>query len=145
MNGGNNAACGNVARDAKGNLIFGFAHKLDNCSVLEVKLWGLYHEICLTWGRGYHKVVIESNSANAIELLCAPESQFYPLFNLMQGIKKVVVDQGLVDWKHIDRDRNGPTDLLAKESLSMDINCKFFDSLHDFLIDSLDVDLKDLH
>lgn len=70
VNNGSVAGCGGVVRDARGKkFLFGFSHKLDSCSVLEAEFWGIYHGVFLVWGRGYNRIIVESNSTRAINLL----------------------------------------------------------------------------
>lgn len=57
---------------------FGFSHKLDKYSDLKAEIWGSIMEFDLTRGKGYCKIVIESDSVNAIKLLWAPKSQLHP-------------------------------------------------------------------
>lgn len=61
---------------------------------------------------------LESDTKNAIDMLKALESQLLPHYNLIQGIKNVVKQQGVVvEWKHLDREGIVSADLLARVSL----------------------------
>lgn len=108
MNGGELTG---VALDVKGTFLFGFSYKLSRRSV---------------WGKSFQKFVIVPESSNAIELLSALESQLLPNYNLIHGIIEVLNQHSIVDWKHLDRDINIPTDILAKESLFISTNCIIF-------------------
>lgn len=70
---------GGVIRDHDGNFLFGFAQKLDSTTVLEAELMAIYHGLCLAWGRGKRRIVLQSESQAALELIednfsCSPLS-----------------------------------------------------------------------
>lgn len=37
--------------------------------VLPAELWAICHGLSLTWGRAFRKIIVESDSANAVKLL----------------------------------------------------------------------------
>lgn len=55
---GRSAGCGGLLRDSNAFFRFGFAHRLDSCSVLEAELWGVYHGLCIPKNKGYRKLVV---------------------------------------------------------------------------------------
>lgn len=107
---GARARCGSVARDSEGNFLFGFSHKIERCGILEAELWGIYHGICIAWGKGLCNLVIESDSRMAIDMLNALKSHLLPHYSLIRGIRNVFKYQGI----------------LARESHSMTNICNIF-------------------
>jgi ribonuclease HI len=59
---GNDAACGGIFRDSNDCFLVAFAARLQNVSVLEAELWGIYHGLKLTWERGFRKIKVYSHS-----------------------------------------------------------------------------------
>ena len=66
---GSNAACRGILRDSDSCFLVAFAARLHNVSVLEAKLWGIYHGLKLAWERGFRKIIVYSDSLIAINLL----------------------------------------------------------------------------
>lgn len=50
---GSMAACGGVARDHNGELIYGFGPNFNGCLVLEAELWGILFGLKVVWARGF--------------------------------------------------------------------------------------------
>ncbi|KAK8690240.1 hypothetical protein V6N13_088941 [Hibiscus sabdariffa] len=63
------ASCGGVLRDHNGGWIRGFSKFIGKCSVVEVELWGIARGLDLAWDMGYRRVMVESDSADALHLL----------------------------------------------------------------------------
>lgn len=70
-------------------MVFAFSHRLDACTSLEAELWGLYHGLSLAWGKGYKKMIIETDSMEAIELFDKRGSCSHHLQHLLEGILEI--------------------------------------------------------
>lgn len=68
-NCGRSAGCSGILSDNGGAFIFVFAQWLSCCTVIEVKLWGIYHSLCFAWNKEYKKVIVESPIMWLINLL----------------------------------------------------------------------------
>lgn len=66
---GRAAGCGGIMRDSSGSFVFAFSHRLEACTSIEAKLWGIYHGLSIAWSRGHKRIELESDSSVAIDLL----------------------------------------------------------------------------
>lgn len=57
--------------------------------MLEAEMLGIYHGICIAWNRGITKIVVESDSSEAIDLLSGGRSRTHPLLHLVDSILDV--------------------------------------------------------
>ncbi|MCI34447.1 ribonuclease H protein, partial [Trifolium medium] len=63
------AGCGGVFRNESGAWLGGFARKLGSCSTLMAELWGILSALQLATEKGYRKVILESDSTVAVDLI----------------------------------------------------------------------------
>lgn len=126
--------CGVFLRDSSGGFIFAFTNRLNSYSVIEAELWGIYHGFFFAWNKGYKKVVVESNSSLAIELLSALNGVNHLHQLLINGIEEIGEGEGEWMWKKIDRQNNHVADMLAKYYFQLDTECSLFESPPEFLL-----------
>lgn len=107
-----------------------------------VELWSIYHALSIAWGKGFQKVVIESDTIVALTLLREPTFQLQPLAQLVQGIKDIASVQATINWKYFDRSVNCPVDLLAKKSFQIQNTRSIFYNIPQFLLSLLDEDKR---
>lgn len=98
------AGCGDFCRNIEGKLLFAFSHKLEPCSSLEAETWAIYHGLCLARNRGYRKVVVLSDSLQALDLLRGDSCSPLPLNRLVQSTQQLSEQPFTVPWKHISRE-----------------------------------------
>ena len=63
------AACAAVFRDETGSWLMGFSRKLGICTSLQAELWNIVIGLDLAWDRRYSKLIIESDSLEAVTLI----------------------------------------------------------------------------
>ena len=63
------AACGGLIRNHDGHFIVAFLANLGSCFNMLAELWGAYWGLHLSWGLGFRKVILEVNSASAVEFI----------------------------------------------------------------------------
>lgn len=68
-NFGAKAGTGGVLRDHHGNFVLGFAMDLGAASIAEVELGAILAGLNLVWRRGFTKVVIDSDSLTAVQMI----------------------------------------------------------------------------
>lgn len=66
---GRSAGCGGVLRDSNGAFVFAFSQHLEDCNILEAELKGILHGIRIARNRGFFRLVVESDSSDAFDLL----------------------------------------------------------------------------
>lgn len=64
-----NAAVGGVLRDEKGEWIFGYNKYLGKCSIFDAELWGILDGLKISQKREPSKIVIQSNSLEAVQAI----------------------------------------------------------------------------
>ncbi|KAK8583323.1 hypothetical protein V6N13_022030 [Hibiscus sabdariffa] len=60
------SACGGVLRDHHGTWIIGFTKYVGRCSVVEAELWGIASGMEVAWSLNCRRLVVESDSAEAL-------------------------------------------------------------------------------
>lgn len=63
------AGCGGILRNSDGNFIAVFAANIGICSVVQSELWGILHGLQVAKSRGFRHVRVDSDSAEAINLI----------------------------------------------------------------------------
>lgn len=63
------ASCGGVCRDELGQWVFGFCRNIGSSNVLWAELWGIFIVLALAWSRGIPRVIVESDSNVAVQLV----------------------------------------------------------------------------
>lgn len=107
------------------------------CTVPQAELWAIIYGLRLAKDRGFSNIHVESDSLTAVNLInggCLASHQCKPLVN---EIKKLLPEVDRPQVTHVFREANQVADRLATYALSLDMNCKFFDVIPDFLILSL--------
>ncbi|GMP42390.1 hypothetical protein CsSME_00012160 [Camellia sinensis var. sinensis] len=115
------AACGGLFRNAQGQWLCGFKQQVGHSSIVSAELWGLWHGLQLAWHEGHHRVVVESDSAEAV-LALRKTNPLLPQFNLLHEIWELMARSWECDLQQIGREANVCDDLLAKGALSMVVN-----------------------
>lgn len=88
---------------------------LDPCTSLEAELWGIFHGISLALEKGYNNLIIETDSAEAYDLLVGVNGTRH---SIALGILQLFEEDTVITWSKIDRTINGVADTLAKQSHS---------------------------
>lgn len=110
--------CGGLERNENRVLILAFTQKLDTRSSFDVKIWSIYHEVCLLCGKGYRQIIVRDDNKSTIELLQGVMPDSHALGHLLRGIRDVVSGSSNLIWQHVNRDNNRPPDILANHSLN---------------------------
>ncbi|KAE8705458.1 hypothetical protein F3Y22_tig00110429pilonHSYRG01311 [Hibiscus syriacus] len=63
------AAAGGVIRDARGEWIIRFSRSVRTWSVLNAELWAIYDVLLHAWDLGVKKIIVETDSALAVDLI----------------------------------------------------------------------------
>ncbi|MBA0634313.1 hypothetical protein Godav_022220 [Gossypium davidsonii] len=110
------ASSGVVFRDEKGEWLLGFSRSIGLATVLQSKPWAIYDGLQLNWDRGFHEVIVESDSKEAVELFNNGWDSFYSNW-LVKEIRTLCRQQWLVTVLHISRRANKVADIDAKLAL----------------------------
>lgn len=84
------AGCGGMIRGDSGRWISGFKHNIGPCSAITTELWGVYIGLNLAWGKGFRKVILESDSQIFIQAINNPSGALchHQLFRIIQSIAR---------------------------------------------------------
>ncbi|KAF7842172.1 putative non-LTR retroelement reverse transcriptase [Senna tora] len=107
------AACGGVIRDSEGRFIAGFAKNLGSCDALAAELWGVRMGLELALEMGLKKVVIETDSACAHQLVSGQHDRLHPHMPTVFMIHQLLARQWDVRVHHVLREANRVADFLA--------------------------------
>lgn len=75
--------CSMIASDA--NFGFAFSSNLSRCPILDAELWAILYGVRFAWARGFHNLLIESDSQLAIGLIKNGCSQSHPSYALVHA------------------------------------------------------------
>ncbi|KAF7815210.1 putative ribonuclease H-like domain-containing protein [Senna tora] len=112
-------AGGGLIRDSHGNWIHGFTKFFGQGSSLLAELWAIYEGLTLAKSLHYEKLIVESDSLTAI--------------NLLSKLEVTLSAFSEVEFRHIFREGNVYADLLAKKALVDQGSLLLFDSIPSFL------------
>ncbi|KAK0586532.1 hypothetical protein LWI29_008529 [Acer saccharum] len=133
----NSIAAGGVVRDHRKLWQVGFAMKIGTGSVLEAELWGILEGLNLVWQRGFRRVIVESDSKIAVDLLNNPAPTLHPLLSIIQACQSFFE----YDWScfilYVFRESNRVADRLASLGHSLDLGSTIFNSPPPLVADSL--------
>ncbi|KAK4285196.1 hypothetical protein QN277_001926 [Acacia crassicarpa] len=111
-------ACGGVIRDAHGNFLRGFMFKGMEGDSLSAKLWGCLHSLKLAWDLGHRQVILEADSAEAIDLMKKVNHDLHADGGLVEEIRCLMERDWRLEVDHINRWANTTADHLTKAGLS---------------------------
>ncbi|KAK7268446.1 hypothetical protein RIF29_21144 [Crotalaria pallida] len=63
------ARCGGLIRGTDGEWLRGFSMSLGSCPNVDAEIWGLYHGLLMAWNLQFTRVIIETDSFIAVQLL----------------------------------------------------------------------------
>ncbi|MCI20290.1 ribonuclease H protein, partial [Trifolium medium] len=87
------ADCGGVFRNESGAWLGGFARKLGSCSALMAELWGILSALQLAKEKGYRKVILESDSTVAIDLIVKDYPDNHPCATIVSFINRLKMQE----------------------------------------------------
>ncbi|PNX75801.1 ribonuclease H, partial [Trifolium pratense] len=121
------ASCEGVLRNSDGEFIVGFSRNLGTCSITT------YQGLQVAIGKGFQKILIESDSLAAINIIAGGCSISHPCFGLVNDIKNKATQVTEVRFMHMFREANQVADALAKFGLSQLCLLRIYDVPPDFI------------
>ena len=80
-------ACAGCFWDDSGDWLLGFGRKLGLCTSLQVELWGIGTALNLAWERRCPKLILETDSVEAINLIINDCPSLRYAVDMIQGIR----------------------------------------------------------
>ncbi|CAL9003150.1 unnamed protein product [Prunus brigantina] len=129
---------GGVLRDVSGDWCSGFAVNLGKGQILEAELWGLFFGLRMTVAKGFNNLIVEMDSAVAIQLVQQHDSlTLHPLASLVSGCWQLMQQLENCSLHHIFREKNNVADRLAAWSYNLDLGICVFDEAPSWIGTSL--------
>ncbi|KAF7809195.1 putative reverse transcriptase [Senna tora] len=138
----NRMACGGVLRNEKGEWIMGFAKPLGSGNALQAELCGMLMGLDIAWKNRMKKIILESDSLEAVELAEDPSDRNHPLQYLIGKIKNYKDRDWQFVLKHTFREANKVADCLAKTTSNRIADMYELDNPPVECIDLLETDAK---
>lgn len=129
----NLASCGGVIRDHWGAYIVGFACKLGNCSILQAELWAVFYGLKLGVDRGFRRIIVETDSLTARNLIVKGCPTHHPCYNMIMHIRNLAKTCASIVWRHVFWESNQVADALAIYGSSLPFKMKLFEVAPDFI------------
>lgn len=121
---GEYSGCGGLFRDTGGRWLKGYIRKIGVCDALHAEMWGMYLGLEMAWREHIPQLIVESDSKILIDMVTenCKFSGSVPI--LVQRIRKLLVLDWQVRFRHTWREGNRCADWLANFSFSLDsFNC----------------------
>ncbi|KAK4266635.1 hypothetical protein QN277_027525 [Acacia crassicarpa] len=109
------AACGGVIRNAQGEWLMEFCKSLGQHSVIEAEIQAIMLGLKMGHQMGLQKVLIYSDSLNAISILMRDCPMDHPLRNIIGETRDLLFNDWNVELHHTSRDNISCADYMAKE------------------------------
>ncbi|KAJ1424495.1 Ribonuclease H domain [Sesbania bispinosa] len=107
------AACAGILRNHHDIFLMAFAQRLALVSVLEAELPAVLYGMERAWSLRIPRLIVETDSINAVRLIMFGCNDTNPLFNIVQRIQDLMRKDWTVRIHHILHEANQPADVLA--------------------------------
>ncbi|KAK4258548.1 hypothetical protein QN277_004989 [Acacia crassicarpa] len=111
-------ASGGILRNDDGEFVQAFLFKGEEGDSLTAELWGCLLGLKLAWDRGFRNVILEVDSAEAVELMRRPMNDAHEDHCLVEEIHAVIHRSWTIQFQLVSRWVNTAADHLAKLGLS---------------------------
>ncbi|KAF7820682.1 putative ribonuclease H protein At1g65750 family [Senna tora] len=108
------AACGGIVRDQDGNFIVGFMRNLGSCTSIQAELWGVYSGLVTAQRYGFHRIIIETDSLVACEMVQGVLPHAHLCALLVGHICELLNKEWEVKLQHTYREGNSAADAMAR-------------------------------
>ncbi|GLU15130.1 hypothetical protein SLE2022_316500 [Rubroshorea leprosula] len=110
---------GGIFRDSLGNWVLGYARNIGFSSPLAAELWAIRDGLVLAIQRGFHNLIVESDSKVAVLLLTKGCVSTHPHSTLILDCRMLMQKIHQIHLVNIVRERNMCADQLAKMGMSL--------------------------
>lgn len=114
------ARCGDIISGEEGEQLGGFSENIDICKVYYAELWAVYEDLRTGISMGFKKIVIELDSKLVVKDITHNTNSTIG-GNLLCKIKKLLLEEVEVSFKHIFREVNRCVDGLAKHEIQQSL------------------------
>ncbi|KAK8558537.1 hypothetical protein V6N12_041839 [Hibiscus sabdariffa] len=132
---------GGVFRADNGSWITGFNKTIGIGCPLQAELWAILLGLQLAWDNGFERLLIQSDSKNAVKRLTSMQALFDPC-SLIRAIVRNCHRGWATEFQWIPRDGNKPADMLAKLDNLPNYEITIFSQPPESLLPFLDFDIS---
>jgi len=100
------AGAGGVIRDAMGKWIVGFAINIGICTSVGAELWAIANGLQLAWSKGFRKIILESDSSLAVDLITNDKVIIDKNYNLIMQARYFLAKDWDIQVIHVYREAN---------------------------------------
>lgn len=122
------SGAGSVLSNWSGDWIQGFSHHIGDGEVLKAEVWGIFVGIKMVVDLHVRNLIIESDSAIAVNLLNSSCYDLHPLATIVGNCHALMQLFASCSIQHVLREQNTVADLLAKDSINLFVGTVFFNS-----------------
>ena len=106
-----------MIRDDKEDFIAGFFFQINNCFRLLAEIRAMLHGLKLAWDRGFRKVVIESDSIEAVNMVQKHVGDLDQVSVCIGDILKIQEQKWSTQIRHIPREANKAANMFGKNGV----------------------------
>ena len=110
---------GGIIRNWSGSWIQGFSHNIGGGELIQAEVWGIFIGLKMTNDLQIKKLLIESDSAIAVNLLMSADIDLHPLATIIRNCHGLMKLFDSCQIQHVYRECNYVADALAKNSLDL--------------------------
>ncbi|XP_072074464.1 uncharacterized protein [Arachis hypogaea] len=136
------AGCGGLIRDSRGRWVAGFLVNIGKGTAFTAEAWGILHGLKLAWDLGFKKIILETDSKIAFQILSKREERDNHPETIIRSISQLIQRDWNVKLCHTYREGNKSADWLAKESLQACLGFHFIDTMPTGLRNIIDDDAR---
>ncbi|CAN1157810.1 Putative ribonuclease H protein At1g65750 [Linum perenne] len=107
------AAAGGLVRNSSGHCLLAFTANLGSCSITRAELRGILIGLRLAWNAGYKKIIVQTDSQVAVQLLTDESSTNHHHGLEISQFKEFNARSWEIRIQHIYREGNRAADFLA--------------------------------
>ncbi|KAL5840215.1 hypothetical protein ACOSQ4_012823 [Xanthoceras sorbifolium] len=119
---------GGVARNSEKVWLAGFVVKKGVGSALCAELWAILEGLKLAWSLGCRRVIVETNSMEAVECFNPSVMDNHPLWNIIHTCRRLIKRDWLCHITHVFREGNNVVNGLAQMGQVIEENYGGFSS-----------------
>ncbi|KAK8987848.1 hypothetical protein V6N11_065454 [Hibiscus sabdariffa] len=131
---------GGVFRADDGSWISGFNKTIGVACPLQTELWGILLGLQLAWDNGFERLIVQSDSKEAIKRLASMQVSSDPC-SLVRTIDRMRHRGWATEFRWIPRDGNKPADMLSKFDNLPNYGVTIFSEPPEALLPLLDFDM----
>jgi ribonuclease HI len=87
------AGAGGIIRDAMGRWIVGFALNIGICTSVSAELWAITNGLKSAWSKGFQKIILESDSSLAVDLITKNKIIIDKNYNLIMQARELLAKE----------------------------------------------------